>query len=130
LGAVEWRRGLFGSSIESLNGPIDIALDEHFNIYVLDAGNRRVKVYDQTEYLYAFNELIEPRGIAVNESGDIVFVADYGRKAVNIYRQKKFDCALTSYAGKELYPQDVFWLGSILYVLDSQQKKIFCYGLK
>lgn len=129
LGVVEWQRGLFGSSAEALNGPVDIAVDEHFNIYVLDAGNRRVKVYDQTELLYVLNELIEPRGIAVTSAGKQVFIADFGRKALVVYADKTLTGMITNYKGGDIFPQDVYCMNSTLYVLDSQRRKIFLYAL-
>lgn len=131
LGTVEWQRGLFGSSAEALNGPLDIGVDQHLNVYVLDAGNRRIKVYDQTEYLYSLNDLRDPRGIAIATGKDsVVYVADYGRKAVMVFENKKQIGLIASYQGEEIYPQDVYCLGTTLYVLDTQQKRIFLYALE
>lgn len=131
LGIVEWQRGLFGSSPESLNEPLDIAVDAHFNIYVLDSGNHRVKVYDQTEFLYAVNQLNDPRGISVRGGADnSFFVADYGRKAVDVFKNRELVGFITNYKDRDIFPQDVFCLDKTLYVLDSAQKKIFLYDLE
>jgi DNA-binding beta-propeller fold protein YncE len=129
LGAVEWRRGLFGSSAESLNGPVDIAVDDHLNIYVLDAGNRRVKVYDQNDLLYMTNDLLEPRGLAVEPNGERCYVADFGRKAVAVFAGKRLAGFITNFKREDIFPQDVCRVGAVLYVLDSQRRKILLYAI-
>lgn len=45
-GSLLWQRGDFGAGEGQLNRPIALALDEANRLYVLEAGNRRISVFD------------------------------------------------------------------------------------
>jgi len=84
--------GTAGDSSFELNGPIGIAIDHLDNIYVAEAGNRRINKFDRN-----FNSLTrwggfgsgngqfnQPSGIAVDANGD-VYVLDQGTGRVQVF---------------------------------------------
>lgn len=131
LGVVEWRQGRFGNAREALNTPVDVAVDQYLNVYVADAGNKRIKVYDQNgEILYLVNELEDPQGICVdNKRPDFFYVADTLKQSVFFYQRDVLRGVIKFFAGRAIFPQDVFKAADKLYVLDSRQKKIFVYAI-
>lgn len=88
-----------------LNKPVAIALDGEQNVYVLDAGARKVHVYDHLG-LYSHSlgnpkDFERPTGIAVAPAGDRVYVVDRSTLEANKPR-------LVCYAadGKTLFTLD------------------------
>jgi outer membrane protein assembly factor BamB len=82
----------------------DITFDEAGNIYVVEAGSRRVQIFDPARYLRASwgergtgaGQFVEPIGVAVDHAGN-VYVLDLGRNDI-----QKFDGTgklLASFAG-------------------------------
>ncbi len=67
-----------------LQRPVDVAIDYRGRIFVVDSGDKSVKIYDQTgEYLGRLPELAKPVGITIASDG--IYVADGGS-----YSVKKF----------------------------------------
>jgi sugar lactone lactonase YvrE len=81
--------GGFGISTGSFDGPVDTALDASGNIYVVDAGNNRVQVFDSfNNFVLAFGsygsrngEFMKPNAVAVDEGG-FIYVVDTGNHRV------------------------------------------------
>lgn len=71
--------------ISRLQKPIDVAVDHRGNLYVVDAGDDAVKIYNQAgEYLDQLPDLVKPIGITIARDG--IYVAD-GKS----YSVKKYD---------------------------------------
>ncbi len=65
-----------------LRKPLGIALDGKMNVYVADASERRIMVYDRLglfqRAIGSREELKRPVGVAVNRAGDRIYVVDTG----------------------------------------------------
>lgn len=75
---------------------ISMAVGANGNLYLLSEGMGRVYVYDRDEkFLYKFGQkggesgkLARPRGLAVDDRGERVYVVDYQRHAVSAFSLK------------------------------------------
>ena len=69
--------GSYGSGNGQFDGPFDISNDEEGNLYVTDAGNHRVQVFNTQgkflRFLVNQGEISMPIGICI--SGELVFVS-------------------------------------------------------
>lgn len=83
-----------GADWETFNGVAQVAFDRDDNLYVLDAGNQRVLVFDRTGRFVRRigrggsgpGELRRPSGLAITSEGRIV-VLDVGRPALEVYER-------------------------------------------
>ncbi|HEY0671806.1 MAG TPA: 6-bladed beta-propeller, partial [Longimicrobiales bacterium] len=83
-----------GEDWELLSRVSQVAFDRAENLYVLDAGNHRVLVFNpQGKFVRKFGkkgggpgELMSPVGLAVTTSGEVA-VTDLGRPAVSLFRK-------------------------------------------
>jgi len=81
--------GVWGAGNSQFNFPSDVALDAAGNVYVADALNHRIQVFDGTGRLLTKwgeegtgdGQFDSPRGVAVNSAGDI-YVADQNNDRV------------------------------------------------
>ncbi len=94
------RRKVFEFGLRSpgrLAKPISLAVDEQQRVYVADATQRQVLVYDGLGlYLKAIGgpaDLVHPSGVAVNASGDRVYVVDRGSNENDAHRVLIYDGA-------------------------------------
>jgi hypothetical protein len=87
--------GVPGSGNNQFDGPMDAVVDSSGNIYVADANNNRVQVFDSSyNYLRtigttgscgdAFDHLCGPRSLAVDSSGRL-FIADQWNNRVEVF---------------------------------------------
>ena len=89
-----------GSTFGALSGPRGLAVDEQDRLYVADAGNNRVLVFQAaSEYghmkltpLYSIDGLGGPYGVAYSDGGtpfqpgdDMLFIAETGRNRVSAW---------------------------------------------
>jgi len=126
LGKVEWKKGFFGNSVESLNNPMAVAIGQNQNWFVADQGNKRVKEYDQTpELVGVIDDLIDPRDICY-KNGQL-FVADAG--TINIYRDRQLVEQITSFNNEVFTPQAIYCTDQELFVLDALRRQILIYAL-
>lgn len=92
--AVDLEKGRFGSGKLYFDDPIDLAVDEDDNLYILDAGNYRIQIVsDKGRYLTEWGSrgdedgfFDEPVALAINPESDFIIVIDQGT-----YRAHKFD---------------------------------------
>jgi sugar lactone lactonase YvrE len=66
----------------TLDRPISVGVDEQSMVYVLDAGHKKVLVFDELG-LYKFSvgepkDLVKPVGVAVSKDGQRIYVVDRG----------------------------------------------------
>lgn len=79
----------------ALGKPIDVAIDAQERVYVLDAKHKKVLVFDPLGlYLYEVGSaetLAQPAGIAVNRTGDRIYIADRGTPEGDDHRVHVYD---------------------------------------
>lgn len=91
-GSLIWQRGDFGAGEGQLNRPIALAIDEANRLYVLEAGNRRISVFDASGDFIALwpaptepaRAWLEPVDIAASRGG-AVYLLDRARGQVLRY---------------------------------------------
>jgi len=132
--------GKAGSAKEELNQPKDIVVSgkgEEQKIYVLDAGNNRIQVFDYLGvWLYSFDGSTTPTGKLKNPTSMIgyyeqpLFIVDSGNKAIRVLQ-----CSMGSEEHevsviKENLSSDIgkISLDSSLIVPDKGNKKIFLFN--
>jgi len=75
--------------------PYGVAMDYLLNIYVADAGARTIKIYDDVGYFLGSvgdsTSLEKPIDVAVNPTGDRIYVVDSGGVASMAHRVVVFD---------------------------------------
>lgn len=75
--------------------PLGIDIDQHDNLYVLDAKLKKVMVYDVTgKFIRSFGEdamLYKPAGLAVTPDGTRVYAVDIGGSSSNEHKVVVFD---------------------------------------
>ena len=86
--------GGFGTNIGQFAYPSSVAVDSNHNIYVADDYNSRVEKFDGNgHYLTQWGSfgtgngqiLFRPQGIAVDSSGNLIYVADTGNRRIEVF---------------------------------------------
>ena len=118
LGILEWRRGMFGEAVQSLNSPHALTMYAN-NLVVLDTGNNAVKEItpEKITILTKYDGLLSLAG-----RQNKLFI---GTKT-GIYFYPSGELLDTPQVS---YPESLFILNDQLYVLDSQQRKILIYEI-
>jgi DNA-binding beta-propeller fold protein YncE len=114
----------FGNA--EFNNPKGIAFDSNGNLFVSDAGNRRVQVFSpQYAYLRTIkdNELIWPLAISVSEEGKAFVVDDKFKKILIFNAQGEKTGEIGEKQGITL-PLGVLAKGGKIYVTDDLEKTI------
>lgn len=83
---LDFEKGRFGTGKLYFDDPLDLAVDEDNNVYVLDAGNYRVQVVnDKGRYKDQWGErgdedgyFDEPVALAINSDSDFLVILDQG----------------------------------------------------
>ncbi|GBR76304.1 hypothetical protein NO2_0874 [Candidatus Termititenax persephonae] len=116
FGVVEWRKGIFGDAVESLNAPQALTIYRN-NLHVLDSGNKAIKTIspEKTTIL-----LTRPDMLSLAAQQDQLFIGT--KKGVLNYPRGKL---LTAD-----YASDLYVLDNLLYVLDGQRRKILIYEIR
>jgi streptogramin lyase len=111
--------GGFGSSEGLLSSPTYIAIDNNLNLYVSDAGNQRISIYDAGLNFVESIDLIDPddpmkfgrpAGLAVDNHGELMLAdPDKSRVAVfdNLMTFDRYMGDIDSYSGLLLTPQAI-----------------------
>lgn len=78
-----------------LGNPFGVAMDHLLNIYVADESNRHIKIYDDVGFYLgsvgSSEHLVRPIDVAVNPTGDRIYVVDSGGIASIEHRIVVFD---------------------------------------
>ncbi|MBF0310471.1 MAG: 6-bladed beta-propeller [Magnetococcales bacterium] len=126
----------------ALTHPVGIAVDAEKRVYVVDAGKKRVVVYDELGLFLRFvgeeAGLIQPAGIAVHPLDGRIFVTDHGPPGSSVHRVVIFapdgrllgDLARAGReAGQLLIPTDVAVAGDgVIYVLDAGNFRVQAFS--
>jgi len=107
---------------DGLNAPGRMAIDNNDDIYVTDAIQKNIVKYDaQGNYISTINSGLSPLSIAINNKNQL-FVGD--KNTGDIYIVQVNGTKTLFYSGLSFPASMVFGLNNILYVVDSQQKKV------
>jgi len=84
-----WKKsaGYYGSGSQQLNRPVDITVDRHDHIFIVDQGNNRIQVWDaELKFVTEFgkSDLDQPSAIAIADEN--IYVLNAGMNQVKIYR--------------------------------------------
>lgn len=93
VGRLEQVAGNQQGSTEGFWGPRDIAVDGLGNFYVVDTGNKRIRVYDPNGALIRSigtpgagpGQLNEPVGIAIDNNAGRMYIADTWNKRIQVF---------------------------------------------
>lgn len=134
-----WTIGSTGNKPGFFNQPVSIATDKEYRIFVLDHGNDRVQVFDQSgKFLYKFgsfghddNHLFNPKGNLLIENNSI-YICDEGNHRINIFSLDGKSLSIIKNSGSEnrnpFRPSDIaFDSVNSLYIIDSGNSKINVY---
>jgi uncharacterized protein (TIGR03437 family) len=87
-----------------LNNPLGLALDSAGNLYIVDSGNNVVRVVNKSGYITTLNEqwvaappFDNPAGVAVDPTGQYVYITDVGDQVV--WRFQLSNQTMTIFAG-------------------------------
>lgn len=129
--------GRFGTGRLSFDDPVDLAVDEDDNVYILDAGNYRVQVMNEKGRHEATwgqrgegaGELDEPVAMAYSERDDVLYILDGGSFLVQKFEKDgQFVTAFGEEGtrkGKFRDPVDLTVDGQgYVYVLDRRRRKV------
>ncbi|MEL4455099.1 PKD domain-containing protein [Lutimonas vermicola] len=107
---------------DGLNAPGRMAIDSNDDIYVIDARKKNIVKYDvQGNSLGTINTELVPLSLAINDK-DQLYVGDQTTGA--IYTIASNGSKAEFHTGLSFPASMVFGLDNILYVIDSQQKKV------
>ncbi len=105
-----------------LYAPGRMAIDTTDNVYVVDAVQRNIVKYDaQGNFINTIDTNLNPLSIAVNNKNHL-FVGD--KNTGDIYTVKANGTKILFYSGLSFPASMEFGLNNILYVVDSEQKKV------
>lgn len=103
--------------------PRGVCIGPNKSLYVVDGGENVVRVYNresQLEMIVSGN-MKDPRGIAVNEQGDMFIVDPQG---IQIYNKKGEEQQVVA-TGLFKDPRNIYLHGNSFYVTDAGQGKLF-----
>jgi len=107
---------------DGLNAPGRMAIDTNDDIYAIDAIQKNIVKYDaQGNYLGMIDIELSPLSVAINHK-DQLYVGD--QTTGDIYTINSNGSKTKFYSGLSFPASMVFGLNNILYVVDSQQKKV------
>ena len=107
---------------DGLNAPGRMAIDSNDDIYVIDAIKKNIVKYDvQGNSLGTINTEVIPLSVAINHR-DQLFAGD--QTTGTIYTIDSNGSKTEFYTGLSFPASMVFGLDNILYVIDSQEKKV------
>jgi sugar lactone lactonase YvrE len=107
---------------DGLNAPGRMAIDADDNIYVTDAIQKSIIKYNaQGSYISTINAGLSPLSIAINNKNQL-FVGD--QNTGDIYTIHSNGTKTKFYSGLSFPASMVFGSNNILYIVDSQQKKV------
>jgi hypothetical protein len=121
-------------TIDKLQHPSDITIDEEKNIYILSSGGSKVLVYDKNlNFKYSFGENIlnHPQGIYYYNGK--IYVSDSWNNKVRIF-DKNGDLILSfgNFGEKEnefSYPSRIKIIDNKIYILDTYNNKLKIFDL-
>ncbi|WP_372793238.1 PKD domain-containing protein [Lutibacter sp.] len=108
--------------IEGLKAPSRMAVDTNDHIYATDAIQKNIVKYDgQGNYITTITTTLSPLSIAINNKNQL-FVGD--KTTGSIYNVNQNGSKTLFYEGTSMPNSMVFGLNNILYIVDSQLKKV------
>ncbi|MDX2444373.1 MAG: PKD domain-containing protein [Bacteroidales bacterium] len=112
---------------EGLKAPIQMAIDQDDNIFVTDTREKQILIYSSTgELLDTINPENSPLSIAINKNNE-VFYGDI--ETGSIFRLEADGSKTEFYSGTQYPNSMVFDADGLLYVVDSELKKVIVLDL-
>ena len=107
---------------DGLNAPGRLAIDNHDNIYITDAIQKSIVKYDaQGNYIETLITELIPLSVAIKNQNKL-FVAD--KNTGDIYKFQSNGTRELFYSGLSFPSSMVFGTDNLLYIVDSQLKKV------